>query len=60
MENSQKVSLDSVNDRRLLLNKRLGPVVQKPISASPGVKFNPGFSLLCLKALFSDNFLCYF
>ena len=24
-----------------------GPFVRRPISAKPGVKFNPGFSLLC-------------
>ena len=27
-----------------------GPFVRRPISAKPGVKFNPGFSLLCSKA----------
>ena len=27
------------------------PFVRRPISAKPGVKFNPGFSLLCSKAL---------
>ena len=28
-----------------------GPVVRRPISAQPEVKFNPGFFFLCLKAL---------
>ena len=27
-----------------------GPVVRRPISAYPGVKFNPRFFFLCLKA----------
>ena len=27
-----------------------GPFVRRPISAKPGVKFNPGFSLLCSKS----------
>ena len=29
----------------------MGPVVRRPISSQPGVKFNPRFFLLCLKAL---------
>ena len=27
-----------------------GPVVRRPISAQPGVKFNPGFFFLCSEA----------
>ena len=30
--------------------KILGPVVQRPISANPGLNFNPGFFFFCLKA----------
>ena len=29
---------------------KLGPVVRRPISAQPGVKFNPCFSFFCSKA----------
>ena len=36
---------------------KLGPVVRKPISAEPGVKFKPGSFLLCLKA-FSRIIFC--
>ena len=31
-----------------------GPFVRRPISAKPGVKFNPGFSLLCSVDLLYD------
>ena len=36
-----------------------GPVVRRPISALPGVKFNPGFSLICSKAFSLIILLCY-
>ena len=31
--------------------KSLGPVVQRPISANPGLNFNPGFYILYSKAV---------
>ena len=40
-------------ERRLILlsrgGTRLGPVVQRPISANPGLKFNPRFFFFCSK-----------
>ena len=34
----------------IIIHLVLGPVVRRPISASPGVKFNPSFFFLCSKA----------
>ena len=34
-----------------------GPVVQRPISANPGLNFNPGFLFLLFINIFQDNFL---
>ena len=33
-----------------------GPFVRRPISAKPGVKFNPGFSLSCVLKHFLGKF----
>ena len=42
---------DEALDNLKYLENSQGPFVRRPISAKPGVKFNPGFSLLCSKAL---------
>ena len=34
----------------------LGPVVRTPVSANPGLNFNPGFYIFLIKSTFSDNF----
>ena len=33
----------------------LGPVVQKPINANPGLKVNRGFNFSCIKVFFTAN-----
>ena len=38
----------------------LCPVVRTPVSANPGLNFNPGFFFFLSKALSPDNFLYYF
>ena len=40
--------------------RALGPVVRTPVSADPGLNFNPGFFFFIPKALSPDNFLYSF
>ena len=40
--------------------KELGPVVRRPISANPGLNFNPGFFFFCSKAFSWINFSILF
>ena len=37
-----------------------GPIIQRPISANPGLNFNPGLIFLFIKSIFSDNFLFFY
>ena len=43
-----------------LNNSVLGPVVRTPVSATPGLNFNPGFFFLLSKSTLLDNFLYSF
>ena len=43
-----------------ILQSILGQVVQRPISANPGLAFNPGFLFRLLKSSFSDIFSSVF
>lgn len=43
-----------------ILQSILGQVVQRPISANPGLAFNPGFLFRLLKGSFSDIFSSVF
>ena len=47
MINFQRPAFTDLNN---FCNKHLGPVVRRPISAQPGVKFDPVFFFLCSKA----------
>ena len=40
--------------------KYLGPVVQRPISSSPGLNFNPAFFISLFKSLFGKIFTILF
>ena len=42
------------------VNNLLCPVVRTPVSANPGLNFNPGFFFFLSKALSPDNFLYSF
>ena len=44
----------------IVVRNDLGPVVRRPISANPGLNFNPGFVFFSSKAFFLDNFLYSF
>ena len=39
-------------DEMILRKDSLGPVVQRPISANPGLNFNPGFHISLFKNCF--------
>ena len=43
-----------------ILQSILGQVVQRPISANPGLEFNPGFLFRLFKSSFSDIFSTVF
>ena len=45
-ENGEKTTIGLISKKATL---HQGPVVRRPISANPGVKFNPGFFFLCSK-----------
>ena len=54
----EKVAAMSLTDYSC--DNDLGPVVRRPISASPGVKFNLGFFFLCVKAFSRIIFFAIF
>ena len=52
-------SLNSICRFVLFLHLR-DPVVRTPVSANPGLNFNPGFFLFFIKSTLWDNFLYSF
>ena len=56
-ENGEKTTIGLISEKATL---HQGPVVQKPISANPGVKFNPGFFFLYSKAFCRITFSVIF
>ena len=53
----EKIIRESAFDKK---KRNLGPVVRRPISVNPGLNFNLGSSLFCLKEFSWINFSIVF